>query len=92
LEVSKSHRFQEELNMNTKEGWARYHSPSQGPVHDETLLAMIQELVTTIHTLERMYGKERAQLLVRSMLLDYQTLSNWAWHRNLPHAQLASIK
>lgn len=69
--------------MDTKKAWEQYHSPGQSPVEDDVLLTMIQEMVDTIHNLERMYGNHRAQLMVRSMLLDYNTLQSWAWHRHL---------
>jgi len=69
--------------MDTKEAWMLFHSPGTGPQSDEMLLAMLQELVTTIKSVERVYGVVRAQLLVRAMILDYQTLSSWAFHRGL---------
>ncbi len=69
--------------MDTKEMWEKYHTPGVGPGDDESLLVMLQELVSMIKGIERIYGPVRSQLLVRSMLADYQVLNNMAWARGL---------
>lgn len=69
--------------MDTKEMWEKYHTPGVGPGDDENLIAMLNELVTTIKAIERIYGTTRAQLMVRAMLADYHALSNMAWTRGL---------
>lgn len=69
--------------MTNREMWENYHTPGVGPGDDQNLLAMLQELVSTIRSIERIYGPIRSQLLVRSMIADYQTLSNMAWARGL---------
>lgn len=69
--------------MDTKEMWEKYHTPGVGPGDDESLLVMLQELIVMIKGIERIYGPVRSQLLVRSMLADYQALNNMAWARGL---------
>lgn len=50
---------------------------------DQDLLAMLKELVNTIQSLERMYGGRGASLVVRSLLMDWQSLMYCAEARNL---------
>jgi hypothetical protein len=81
-------------DMDTKEAWEKYRNPGEAwekyrnpgfIVSDEALVAMLHEVVDTIHTLERIYGTVQAQLLVRVLLIDYSTLSTMAYSRNLPN-------
>lgn len=69
--------------MDTKKAWEDYHTPGVGPQSDEELLEMLRELTTAIHSVERIYGHVRAQLMVRAMILDFQALNNMAWARGL---------
>lgn len=70
--------------MASKETWAYYHSPGIVKT-DAELVSMIQDVVDTIHNLERMYGVERAQLMVRAIMMDWHALSLMAFHRGIEH-------
>jgi hypothetical protein len=68
--------------MASRQTWEKYRSP--GVVEtDEEVSSMIRDVVETIHTLERMYGADRAQLTVRALLLDWQALSLMASSRGI---------
>lgn len=68
--------------MASRSTWDKYRSP--GIVEtDEEVTSMIRDVVETIHTLERMYGAEKAQLTVRALLMDWQALSGMASSRGI---------
>lgn len=68
--------------MASRSTWDKYRSP--GIVEtDEEVTSMIKDVVETIHALDRMYGAERAQLIVRVLLLDWQALSSMASSRGI---------
>lgn len=70
------------MKVDTTQGWADYQGPGYVSSDDQTLIAMLQEVVDTIHTIERIYG-QKAALMVRGMHADYHALNNMAWHRGL---------
>jgi hypothetical protein len=66
--------------MISKEVWQIWHQ--QGVIaSNRDLLMMIDETITAIRLLERMYGSE--QLTVRALLADWQNLAICASARNL---------
>jgi hypothetical protein len=70
------------LQFDTTIAWAEYNR--NGHIQsDEALVAMLGEVVHTIHSLERIYGMTKSSLMVIAMIVDYQALSNMAFHRNL---------
>jgi hypothetical protein len=73
--------------MSTKHSWSRY--AKEGIIEsDSEVLTMLQEVVDTIQLLERIYGHDKAQLVVSGMIPTYQSLSSIAYSRNLeniPH-------
>lgn len=73
--------------MSTNHSWLRYHK--EGIIEsDPEVLTMLQEVVDTIQLLERIYGHDKAQLVVSGMIPTYLSLSNIAYSRNLkdiPH-------
>ena len=75
--------------MATKETWDNYSGRTGEDVvrciikTDEEVVLMLEDVITTIHTLERMYGTQGAQLTVRALLLDYSVLTSCALNRNI---------
>jgi hypothetical protein len=69
--------------MASQEVWTRYST--QGIINEgeEEVRSMIKDVVETIHTLERMYGVVKAQLVVRALILDYQALAGIANARDI---------
>jgi hypothetical protein len=75
------------MTMASKQTWDTYLS--QNVVHsDEELQSMIKEVVETVHTLERMYGANKASLFVRALVLDYQSLIGMANVRGISYEAL----
>jgi len=70
--------------MASQQTWENWHNPKVlNKGEDEEILSMIRDLVQTIHNLERMYGNERSQLVVRSLLQEYHALVSVANARDI---------
>jgi hypothetical protein len=68
--------------VDTTQAWKEYNTV--GTIQsDQAVLAMLQEVVDTIHSLEKIYGTTKSALVVRAMIADYHALSGIAFHRNL---------
>jgi hypothetical protein len=76
--------------MDTKEGWESYNSSGCIP-DDGMLLAMMDDVVNTIRSLERMYGTSRASIVVRGILNDWHALSGMAHARGLPSHKIPRL-
>lgn len=69
--------------MASKQVWENWHSSSRNKGSDEDILSMMSDLVTTISSLEKIYGSKTASLIVRSLLLDWTSLKNIADARGI---------
>lgn len=68
--------------MDTTEYWKTFHDEGTVP-NNEVLSAMLLDTVSAIQVLQRMYGNEKSQLMVRALMLDWQALETVAWHRGI---------
>lgn len=59
--------------MASKEVWNNWHSTSLNKGSDEEIISMIDDLVETIHSLEKIYG-DKSALFVRALFLDWISL------------------
>lgn len=67
---------------DTRAAWKEYHE--QGIVSSDTMLiAMLQEVINTIHSLDAMYPNGQASLVVYGMMPTYQSLTSMAFHRRI---------
>jgi hypothetical protein len=70
--------------MINKRVWDTYRS--QGTIKsDSRLQLMISQVVDIIHNLEDMYGVVGSQLVVRSLLQEWISLSQMAQSRGIPY-------
>jgi hypothetical protein len=68
--------------VDTTQAWKEYNTV--GTIQsDQMVLTMLQEVIYTIQSLEKIYGDVKSALMVRAMIVDYQALHSIAWHRNL---------
>jgi hypothetical protein len=75
--------YTQTTTTNTALAWIEYQNT--GTVrNDEVLVAMLHEVIDTIHSLDKIYAG-KAALMVRAMIADYQALDGMAFHRNLPN-------
>jgi hypothetical protein len=69
--------------MASKEVWANWRSTSKNKGSDQDILLMMEDVVNTINLLEKMYGSDESSIIVRSLLLEWESLKSVAWARQL---------
>lgn len=73
------------MSLSTKVNWESYHNNDlkTSIVDDDVLLAMIQDVVDTVHLLEKMYGMRGAIVITRGLIAEWLGLRSFADARGI---------